>query len=623
MCGIFAYIGPRPPQDALIEGLKKLEYRGYDSSGMAFFKGTKIQSIKSLGEISFLEERLKKNSTHNKTNFLETSPNISLGMGHTRWATHGPPTEENAHPHQAGPVYVIHNGVIENEQSLRGMLSGVKFRSQTDSELIAHLINFHYQTQKSERGFLTAVLKAKDFLKGSYAVVTLCEKEANTLVAFKNGPPLMLCQGKEELFLSSDPHAVAGQVNRVMFLEDGDTLLLKNQKWNVFNQKGEKVKRAFSNLNIKESLSEKKGYPHFMLKEIFEQPQILRKMASSHIQNEQFYFSKNKVSPTNFKKLFSNTQEIIIVACGSSYHAGLYGQHIIENISGIKVSVEIASEFIYRNPVILPHTVLLFISQSGETADTLSALKWAKKKGVSTLSLCNVPNSTLDRLSDHSLFMNAGQEVGVASTKSFTASMINLNLLALRWAMLKNKLNKKEKKTLLENLLALPSYMEQVLGYDKFFLTKTEQLKKFKGFFYLGRGPYHSIALEGALKLKEIAYTHAEGYPAGEMKHGPLALIDENMVVVVLMPPFGSKLYEKTLINLKEAKSREAFIIAIGGEKETASLCHYHLTLPEIHSFFHPLLSVVPLQMMAYFISRSMGYNADKPRNLAKSVTVE
>ena len=491
MCGIFAYIGPRPPQDALIEGLKKLEYRGYDSSGMAFFKGIKIQSIKSLGEISCLEERLQKNSADTKTSLSgKTNPNISLGMGHTRWATHGPPTEENAHPHQAGPVYVIHNGVIENEQSLRGMLSGIKFRSQTDSELIAHLINFHYQTQKGEREFLTAVLKAKEFLKGSYAVVTLCEKEADTLVAFKNGPPLMLCQGKEELFLSSDPHAVAGQANRVMFLEDGDTLLLKNRKWSVFNQKGEKVKRTFSNLDIKESLSEKKGYPHFMLKEIFEQPQILRKVTSSHIKNEQFYFSKNnEISPTNFKKLLLNTQEIIIIACGSSYHAGLYGQHIIESLSGVKVSVEIASEFIYRNPVILPHTVFLFISQSGETADTLSAFKWAKKKGVNTLSLCNVQNSTLDRLSDHSLFMDAGQEVGVASTKSFTASMINLNLLALRWAKLKNRLNKEEEKKLLENLLALPSYMEQVLGYDKFFLIKTEQLKKFKGFFYLGRGP--------------------------------------------------------------------------------------------------------------------------------------
>lgn len=623
MCGIFAYIGPRPPQETLMEGLKKLEYRGYDSSGMAFFEGEKIQSIKALGDISRLQERVQKNSFNDETNTLKKiNPPASLGMGHTRWATHGPPTEENAHPHQGGPIYVIHNGVIENEQSLREMLSGIKFQSQTDSELIAHLIHFYYQKEGND--FLTAVLRAKEFLKGSYAVVTICEKEPGTLIAFKNGPPLMLCRGEKELFLSSDPHAVSGQANQILFLEDGDTLFLKGNKWSVFNQKKKEVKRTFSKLNLKENLSEKKGYPHFMLKEIFEQPQVIRTAISSHTKNKQFYFSKdNNKTPKAFQNLVLDTKEIIIIACGSSYHAGLYGRHIIESLSNVKVSVEIASEFIYRDPVILPHTTLLFISQSGETADTLSALKWGKKKGIHSISLCNVQNSTLDRLSDYSLFMNAGQEIGVASTKSFMASLMHLTLFAFELAQLKNKLSQEEETILLNHLLSLPSYMEKVLGYDKFFLVKTEKLKKFKGFFYLGRGPYHPIALEGALKLKEIAYTHAEGYPAGEMKHGPLALIDENMVVVALIPTAGSKLYEKTLVNLKEAKSRGAFLIAVGGGEETDSLCDYHLPLPETHSFFHPLLSIVPLQMMAYFISRGLGYNADKPRNLAKSVTVE
>lgn len=618
MCGIFAYIGPRPPQEALMEGLKKLEYRGYDSSGIAFFEGEKIQTVKALGDISHLQERVQKNSLHSKTNTLQKmNPPVSLGMGHTRWATHGPPTEENAHPHQGGPVYVIHNGVIENEQSLRGMLSGIRFQSQTDSELIAHLINSYYQ--KKGKSFLTAVLKAKQFLKGSYAVVTLCETEPETLIAFKNGPPLILCRGEKELFLSSDPHAVFGSAHQVLFLEDGDTLFLKEQKWRVFNSEGKKVKRAFSKLDLKENLSEKKGYPHFMLKEIFEQPQVIRKSISSHTQNGKFYFSKE--NNETFKTLISNTKEIVIIACGSSYHAGLYGRYIIENLSGIKVSVEIASEFIYRDPVILPYTTLFFISQSGETADTLSALKWSKKKGINSISLCNVQNSTLDRLSDYSLFMDAGQEIGVASTKSFMASLMSLSLFAVQLAQLKNKLNKE--KVLLSALLSLPSYMEQALSYDKFFLSVTGRLKKFKGFFYLGRGPYHPIALEGALKLKEIAYTHAEGYPAGEMKHGPLALIDENMAVVALLPPAGSKLYEKTLVNLKETKSRGAFLIAVGEGEEVSALCNYHLPLQEIHPFFHPLLSIIPLQMMAYFISRELGYNADKPRNLAKSVTVE
>ena len=447
------------------------------------------------------------------------------------------------------------------------------------------------------------------------------EKTPNELIAFKNGPPLMLCKGEEEVFISSDPHAASEHARQALFLEDGDTLHLKNQHWKVFNQKGKKAQRVFVPLNQSKALSEKKGYPHFMLKEIFEQPAILREVISNHTEKEQINF---QASPQKgFDNLLSKTSEMVIVACGSSYHAALYGRYLIENLAGIKTRSELASEFVYRNPVISPGTVFLFISQSGETADTLAALKWVKKKAFPTLGLCNVKDSTLDRLSRYSLYMNAGQEIGVASTKSFTASLISLSLLALHLGRLKKRLSKIQEKQLIKDLLSLPSYMEKTLNYKRFFIKEAENFRRFKGFLYLGRGPHYPLALEGALKLKEIAYTHAEGYPAGEMKHGPLALIDKRKVVVILIPT--GFLYKKTLISLKEAKARGAFIVALGGSKnsELPSLCHHQLPLPEVDPLFHPILSLGPLQMMAYFISRSYGYNADRPRNLAKSVTVE
>ena len=608
MCGIFAYSGPRPVTNTLLEGLKKLEYRGYDSAGVAFFDSQKIKTVRAIGDISHLEKKLKVGLGGD-----------TLGMGHTRWATHGPVTEKNAHPHSAGSVYIVHNGVIENEESLKKMFPKGELHSQTDSELIAHLINSFYK--KLSVNFLTAVLKAKDLLKGSYAVVVLSEKNPEELIAFKNGPPLMLCRGQKEIFISSDPHAASEHAHEVMFLEDGDTLYLKNQQWEVFNQEGKQVQRAFSPLKRPEKFSGKKDYPHFMLKEIFEQPTILKEAVSRHTKGGQL--SCQVSSRKDFDKLLSRVSEIVIVACGSSYHAALYGRYLIEGLAGIKTRSELASEFVYRNPVISPQTVLLFISQSGETADTLAALKWAEKKDLPSISLCNVKDSTLDRISDYSLYMNAGQEIGVASTKSFAASLISLSLLALHLSQLKRQLDKNRKKQLMKVLFSLPSYMEKTLNYDRFFMEEAENLRRFKGFLYLGRGPYYPMALEGALKLKEIAYTHAEGYPAGEMKHGPLALVDEKKIVVVLVPT--GFLYEKTLISLKEAKARGAYIIAIGGRKKSdlTSLCHHHLPLPEVDSFFHPILSLIPLQMMAYFISRSYGYNADRPRNLAKSVTVE
>lgn len=609
MCGIFAYSGPRPLTNTLLDGLKKLEYRGYDSAGVAFFENTRIKSIKALGDISQLEKKL------NASNSGDT-----LGMGHTRWATHGSPTEENAHPHKAGCIYVIHNGVIENEESLRKMFPKEKFLSQTDSELIAHLINSFYQKNSSD--FLTAVLKAKDFLKGSYAVVALSEKNPEELIAFKNGPPLMLCRGEREVFIASDPHAASEHSREVMFLEDGDTLHLKpNRLWTVLNSQGQEVKRSFVPLVSQSRFSEKKGYPHFMLKEIFEQPAVVREVISRYTKegNVSFQLSSQK----DFDKLLSSVSEIVIVACGSSYHAALYGRYLIESLSGVKVRAELASEFVYRNPVVSSQTALFFISQSGETADTLAALKWAKKRNFPTISLCNVRDSTLDRTSDHSLYMHAGQEIGVASTKSFSASLVSISLLGLYLGELKKKLDQNSRDKLMKELFSLPAYMEKTLNWDKFFLQQAEDLKKFKGFLYLGRGPYYPMALEGALKLKELAYTHGEGYPAGEMKHGPLALVDNKRMVVVLIP--RGFLYEKTLISLKEARARGAYIIALGGEEkgELTSLCQHHLPLPEMDSFFHPVLCLLPLQMMAYFISRSYGYNADRPRNLAKSVTVE
>ena len=629
MCGIFAYSGPGDVTQILMDGLRKLEYRGYDSSGVAFFsENNQIQCIRASGDISALEKLLsdevKKPVSRIDTKAAKASSSISYsGMGHTRWATHGAPTRENAHPHKAGPIYVIHNGVIENEEELKNLIDPQALSSETDTEVIAHLLLRFYKEEK--RDLVKSVFKTMNCLKGSYAVTVLCEEKPGEIVAFKQGPPLALCKG-DGWVISSDIYSVEDSFKEAIFLEDAEVLFLKDQNFQIYNQKGRKVQRKFKVIPREQSLLDKKGFPHFMLKEIFEQPTVTQKILENSIndQKDQLSVKPAEGDHKSFDNLIKKVSSIRIVACGSSYFAGLFGKYLMEEFADVMVEVEPASEFIYRKTVFSENTLVLFISQSGETADTLTALNRVKEEGLKTVSLCNVSNSSLDRQVDYSFYMLAGQEVGVASTKAFTSSLVWLILLAFHFGKVRKVLSSEKEKSLVKALLQLPSYMEQVLSYKDFFPETAEALKTFSGFLYLGRGVFYPIALEGALKLKEIAYIHAEGYPAGEMKHGPLALIDKNRAVVTLLPS-GGILYDKTLTNLKEAKTRGAGIIGLGGKDtpELKNLCDHYLPLPKLPEFLLPVLAVIPLQMMAYYISRSFGYNADRPRNLAKSVTVE
>ena len=513
--------------------------------------------------------------------------------------------------------------MIENEGELKNLIDSQSLSSETDTEIIARLLLRFYREEGDD--LMKSVFKTMDCLKGSYAVTVLCEEKLGEVVAFKQGPPLALCKG-DGWVISSDIYSVGKDIQEVIFLEDGEALLLKNQDFQIYNRQGRKIQKAFKAIPREQSLLDKKGFPHFMLKEIFEQPSIARKILESPVNRQTglLNIKPAKGNQKSFDCLIKRTSHIRIVACGSSYFAGLYAKYLIEEFANVIVEVEPASELIYRKTVFSEDTLVLFISQSGETADTLTALNRVKKKGLKTVSLCNVPNSSLDRQTDYSLYMQAGVEIGVASTKSFTSSLIWLILLAFHFGKIRKTLSLEREKLLVKSLLQLPPYMEQALGYEDFFLETAEALKTFSGFLYLGRGVFYPIALEGALKLKEIAYIHAEGYPAGEMKHGPLALIDKDRAVVTLLPSEGV-LYDKTLTNLKEARTRGAGIIGLGGKDtpELKKLCDHYLPLPKLPEFLLPVLAVIPLQMMAYYISRSFGYNADRPRNLAKSVTVE
>ena len=613
MCGIFAYSGPRNVTEVLIDGLTKLEYRGYDSAGIAFFDKEVIQRFRVRGGVKGLK---------NKTQSLCHKGGI--GMGHTRWATHGSPSETNAHPHNSDTIYVVHNGVIENITEIKQIISIDKLTSETDTEIIAHLINYFHKSKNLS--LLESIFKSVPLLKGSYAVTTLHEKNSQEIVAFKSGPPLILAKKENEFFISSDLHALEND-SEVLFLEDEEILHLKNNQFQIFDFKGNKIDRSFKKIP-KDTLSPdsvKGKHPHFMIKEMLEQPTVLSHLIDSHINknSQKIEFKISKGDQKELNRLLKNVDEILILACGSSYYAGLFAKYFLEDIAKVKASVEVASEFIYKKAVILPNTLAVFISQSGETADILTALKQTEQMGLKSLSFCNTQNSSLERKTNFSFLLLAGKEVAVASTKTFFASVFSLSLFAFFISKIKEQLQEEQK--VITNLLSLPNLTEKTLKCGPFFLDFMETLKSFKTFLFLGRGLYYPIALEGALKLKEIAYLHAEAYPSGEMKHGPLAMIDKNTAVVALLPAEGI-LYQKSLTNLREAKSRGAYLISIGGkteDQELKKLSDSFLNLPMAHSFIHPLLSIAPLQIMAYYISRSFGYNIDQPRNLAKSVTVE
>lgn len=628
MCGIVGYYGPENPKDVIVKGLKSLEYRGYDSAGVAILDHGNFKRVRAEGKLANLEMKLK-NETFDG----------HLGIGHTRWATHGRPSERNAHPHCVDGVSIVHNGIIENYAELREELNAEKavtFDSDTDSELVAHLLA---REVKKGAPLLKAVFNVLPRLRGAYAILAVSKDQPDEIVAFKNGPPLILGVAKDAVLIASDVQALITHTKKIVYLNDNEIVSVKGVNWTIYNPKGEKLNRELTEINWNTEQAEKQGYKHYMLKEIYEQPRAVAQALAPHLRTDNHTVELNKVGfdvPIeklkdldasmdwqNTLNVLKGVERVFIVACGTSFYAGLVGKYLIEKTAKIPVECDIASEFRYRSPVIPPNTLLITISQSGETADTLAALRLAKEMGVRSLSLCNVRNSSIDREASGHLYLNSGVEMGVASTKAFSGMLAMMNVIAMALAKAKGRLSGKEETDWAKTLLVVPSHLETVLAFDKFFSEAASTLAKFKGFLYMGRGVHYPIALEGALKLKELAYMHAEGYAAGEMKHGPLALIDENMAIVMLAPQ--DDLYEKTVSNLEEAKARGGKIISIGSgiDEKLKRVSDHYIPLPKVPWMVAPLLEVVPLQLLAYHVADRMGHDVDQPRNLAKSVTVE
>jgi glutamine---fructose-6-phosphate transaminase (isomerizing) len=627
MCGIVGYLGPLNPKDVIMQGLKKLEYRGYDSAGIAVIQDGETKLIRATGKLQALEDRIKNEAWTGH-----------IGIGHTRWATHGVPSERNAHPHKVRGITLVHNGIIENYNEIKDELlaRGAHIKSDTDSELVAHLIAEEFEKVKDLKSSVERVLPK---LTGAFSIVVLCEQSPGELIAFKDGPPLVVGLGKNENFVASDVQALIKYTQEFIYLNDREIVKLEQNKVQLFSSHGVPIDRKSVKLNWSPELTEKQGFAHFMLKEIHEQPRTVAAAVEAHLQensvrlnrvgflDKNYFENREKLDISkdweNTQKVLQGIERVFIIACGTSFYAGNIAKYFIEKLAQLPVEIDIASEFRYRDPVVPKNTLVLTISQSGETADTLAAIRLAKEKGATTLSLCNVKNSSIDRFADGHLYMNAGPEIGVASTKAFTATIAMLNVLALSLAKIRNLLSPTEEKDYVMSLRALPSKMEVVLSYDKYFLAAAQTLKDFRGFLFMGRGTSFPIAMEGALKLKELAYLHAEGYAAGEMKHGPIALIDERMAVVMVAP--RDNYFEKTVSNIEEVKARGGYIISLGSGDDQAlkRVSKQYLPIPVADWLTNPVLFVVPLQLMAYHLSSVLGYDVDQPRNLAKSVTVE
>ncbi|MCB0407143.1 MAG: glutamine--fructose-6-phosphate transaminase (isomerizing) [Bdellovibrionales bacterium] len=628
MCGIVGYYGPENPVDVIIKGLKTLEYRGYDSAGVAILNNGVFKRVRAEGKLSHLEKKLS----------TETF-NGHLGVGHTRWATHGPPVEKNAHPHVVGGASIVHNGIIENYAELKDQLikAGSIFHSDTDSELIAHLVSHEIEIGKD---LFHAVIEILPKLEGAYSVLAVHEKYPEEIVAFKSGPPLVVGKNEKEVVVASDLQAIMPYTKNVVFLQDNEILHVTGTKIEFFDDRGQKINKKETKVDWNPELIEKQGYDHYMLKEIYEQPRAVAMAMGPHVdlaskevrlckvgfgvgQLEDLEQLEARADWENTLKTFEGVERVFMVACGTSFYAGMVGEYLIERLSKIPVECDIASEFRYRHPVIPKNSLVVVVSQSGETADTLAALRLAREAGAKVLSICNVKNSSMDREADGHLYMNAGVEIGVASTKALSSTIALMNCLAVALGKAKKQLNEGDEHKFVEALLAAPSHMESVLAYDKFFAEAADTLKDFRGFLYMGRGIHYPIALEGALKMKELAYMHAEGYAAGEMKHGPLALIDQSMAIIMLAP--SDELYDKTVSNLEEAKARGGKIISIGSGKneKLEVLSDHYLALPEVEWTINPLLELIPLQLMSYHVADRLGKDIDQPRNLAKSVTVE
>jgi len=609
MCGIVGYIGPRPAAGLLLDGLKRLEYRGYDSSGIAIVNGKGLEIAKAAGKISALEQQLD-----------GQLPAGTVGIAHTRWATHGAPTTPNAHPHtdQSGRIAVIHNGIIENASAIRKALEqrGHTFKSETDTEVLAHLVGEFYGGNLEEA--VAAALRDGD---GAYGLAFVSADERGVLVAARKGSPLLVGVGENEWFVASDASPLLQHTRSVIYLDDGEMAVLSRDGYRIRNLETVKIEKPVNQIEWDLATIERGGYSHFMLKEICEQPESLRNTLRGHLLEDE---GTSRVTGLNLSDDdLKQVQRIIITACGTSWHSGLIGEYMLEEMARVPVEVEYASEFRYRNPVVDSKTLVIGISQSGETADTLAAIREAKRRGARTIGVVNVVGSTIAREVDGGLYLHAGPEVGVASTKAFTSQVAALALISLRIARLRN-LSILQGRQIIHALARLPDQMADILERS----SEVEQLAdRFLGTthnaLYLGRGVNFPVALEGALKLKEISYIHAEGYPAAEMKHGPIALIDENMPVVFIAPK--DAVHSKIVSNIEEVKARGGKVIALvnPGDAEIERLADATFTIPETLDLLTPMLTSLPLQLLSYYVAVSRNCNVDQPRNLAKSVTVE
>jgi glucosamine--fructose-6-phosphate aminotransferase (isomerizing) len=617
MCGIVGYIGGRKAVPIILEGLRKLEYRGYDSAGLAVY-----------GEDHQLAIRRAKGKLRNLEDAIRLSPvEGTFGIGHTRWATHGRPTEENAHPHSDchGDVVVVHNGIVENYLTLKHQLQaeGHQFKTETDTEVIAHLV------EKYSSGSLEdAVRAAVKELTGVFALAVISRTDPNKIVAARNGPPVVIGIGDNEYFVASDVPAILSHTRDMFFLADGDMAVLTPEGVRLSDFDGRPVNRQVTHVLWDPILAEKGGYKHFMLKEIYEQPRAVRDTTLGRVGQEtgRIFLDEVDIAPAEFARF----KQVRIIACGTSWHAALAGKFMIERLARIPVDVDYGSEFRYRDPIVSEGTLTVVISQSGETADTLAAQREARQKGSKTLAICNVPGSMITREASGTIITHAGPEIGVASTKAFTSQLTALFILAMYLGQSNHCLDESASRCLVQELLRVPGKLETVLSNDAMYEGLARGLAHCTDALFLGRGIHFPIALEGALKLKEISYIHAEGYPAGEMKHGPNALIDEKLPVVVLATrdPASDEsriLYEKTLSNIQEVKAREGLVIALTteGDEQVRKIADHVIEIPPSHELVSPILEIVPLQLLAYHIAVRRGCDVDQPRNLAKSVTVE
>ncbi|MDO8494406.1 MAG: glutamine--fructose-6-phosphate transaminase (isomerizing) [Deltaproteobacteria bacterium] len=612
MCGIIGYVGKKEAADVLIDGLKRLEYRGYDSAGIAVLNGHGIEVERAEGKLSHLEELLRR-----------TKPHGHIGIGHTRWATHGAPSQRNAHPHRVGDVVVVHNGIIENYSELRKALikKGAHFLSETDTEIFAHLIDQELKRTK-DNNVEHAIRKSLAKVRGSYALVVLCEKTPEKLYVAKLASPLVVGFGKNENLVASDVPALLPYTRDVIYLEDGELACITAKTIQIHNQAGKTVTRKKQKVDWNPVMAEKGGFKHFMLKEIFEQPRVVEETLMGRLQ-----LDSGKIHLEGLPQLFSKgakIENVMIVACGTSWHAGMVAKYWLESFARIPTNVMLASEFRYCDPLVNQHTLLIPISQSGETADTIAAIQLAKKQKSKVLGVCNVLGSTISRMSvGGTLYTHAGPEICVASTKAFVSQLTVLYMIALDLAWRRHKMGKEELVEKMTELRKIPQLMDQILKQADNIKALAEKLAERSHFLFIGRGPNYPLALEGALKLKEISYAHAEGFAAGELKHGPIAMIDKGVPVIALIPQ--STTYEKVMSNVEECQSRGADVVAIGEATDRSLREKFKMFIPIPKTKFSltPLLYAIPLQLFAYYVADHKGTDVDQPRNLAKSVTVE